>query len=193
MKYLIFFVILCISVFFTTCTSFNQPSYLLKDGDLRPKYFEQIIQWQRHLQFDQQWNEHFIRQVIRTTALFSKYKGDGDGPSQDVLDSIETDQSQPDIPDEWMTPREFWEAKMQGDCEDFTSFQWFILAKVLKCPYEVRICAVTEGGLVDHAVLRIHLPSGWKIFQTMPGVGDLDTPFYTPIVEWDDKHIYTFH
>ncbi len=171
MRYL---ALLVISLFLAGCGSFYRPARLLTNGDPRPKYYEQIREWQQRLKYDQKWTEDFIKEVIEISALYSLYKAD---PIDD---------------DYWDTPREFWSRGFIGDCEDFAIWEWFILKTVLQCPYDIHLCAVHLMGDLDHLVLTVHMPDGWKMFQSLPGVADFDRPLYTPIVEWDDEDIYVF-
>ena len=142
----------------------NQPA----PDSLNGIYDEQIREWQRRIQREG-WTADLVDHMMIELVQLSEYE-------------VEID-------DHWDTPKEFMERGFTGDCEDIAVFMMATL-KRLQYPETVRILAV-RTAIEDHALLKVKLPTGdWKIYETVPvSLHTAERPFYTPIVEFDEKDI----
>ncbi|MFX0212225.1 MAG: hypothetical protein ACFFDT_40000 [Candidatus Hodarchaeota archaeon] len=164
-KILCLLIILLISTGLLSCST----SYRMTTEQKLDLYRDFIKDWQER-QKTEGWTDAKVFEVYEECLTYTKYRFDVD----DHMD----------------TYKEILQKGMVGDCEDFAIFIYGTF-KRLNYPYRIRIALVSHMLYEDdHALIHIELPSGkWEYLETVM-MNAMEGPFYKPLFEGDENHIY---
>lgn len=132
-------------------------------------YRRQVEQWQLRLE-QEGWSDDLVEGVVEgcraTITYVPKYL------ASDLVDG----------PALWLTPAGIERAGFRGDCVDTAVLMWHTL-RALQYPHEVRI-RIVRSEPVNHAVLRVETPRGWREFNTT------DAAYTDPLCEFDERDFW---